>query len=252
VVKNSTWVPYAGENALLLALVLLFAAVLLAYSGTKLRRPVVVKRPGRAVRAFMIAIWALSIYTFLVAVSTYAAQWHQVQLPTTDYPRNRIAPVTMLATVATFLIVLYITRKYGWKTSLGSAFVGAATAPMIFELPFDLIVMGRTYPPIPPSPILYRELFFFPLFLVEVSTISLLTLLPSMKISKYTLYSAAGMFFVFAVWALFGFRFPADWTAYSLNASSKILGFVTVITLFVDNISPDSIRSVVSKTPVSG
>ena len=48
-------------------------------------------------------------------------------------------------------------------------------------------------------PILYRELFFFPLFLVEVSTISLLTLLPSMKISKYTLYSAAGMFFVFAV-----------------------------------------------------
>jgi len=62
------------------------------------------------------------------------------------------------------------------------------------------------------------------------------------------------MFFVFAVWALFGFRFPADWTAYSLNASSKILSFVTAITLFVDNISPDSIPliSVVSKMPVSG
>jgi hypothetical protein len=74
-----------------------------------------------------------------------------------------------------------------------SAFVGTAAAPMISELPFDLIVMGRTYPPIPPSPTLYRLLFFLPLFVVEISTFSLLTLSPLTRLSKDTLFSLAGV-----------------------------------------------------------
>jgi hypothetical protein len=54
---------------------------------------------------------------------------------------------------------------------------------MIFEFPFDLIVMRRTNPPLPTHPMLYRQLFFLPLFLVEFSTVSLLTLLPSMRVT---------------------------------------------------------------------
>jgi hypothetical protein len=104
---------------------------------------------------------------------------------------------------------------------------------MIFELPFDLIVMWRTYPPIPPSPTLFRLLFFLPLFLVELSTFSLLALSPLTKLTKYTLFSLAGVFFVFAVWALLGFTYPAEPISYALNGASKVLSFVTAVTFFL-------------------
>ena len=47
------------------------------------------------------------------------------------------------------------------------------------------IVMARTNPPIPDAHILmlYRVLFFLPLFRVEFSTVSLPTLLPSMRVT---------------------------------------------------------------------
>jgi hypothetical protein len=104
---------------------------------------------------------------------------------------------------------------------------------MLFELPLDLIVAARVVPPIPPRPELFRALFFFPLFIVEFSTVSLLALLPAMRITRGALYALAAMFAVFAVWATFGFGYPAapvDWT---LNVVSKILCFVAATLLFV-------------------
>jgi hypothetical protein len=140
---------------------------------------------------------------------------------------------TGICGVATFIVIVYLARHHELKVALGSAFVGTAAAPMIFELPFDLIVMSRTYPPIPPFPNLFRLLFFLPLFLVEISTFSLLTLSSLTKLSKYTLFSLASMFFVFAVWAFFGFSYPSDPIPFALNGISKILSFVTAITLFL-------------------
>jgi hypothetical protein len=130
-------------------------------------------------------------------------------------------------------VILYLTRRWGWKVALASAVIGAAAAPMIFELPFDLIVMARTNPPIPTHPMLYRQLFFLPLFLVELSTIFLLTLLPSVRVTAYACYAVAGMFVVFAVWAAFGFAFPAEPLPFALNVIAKILCFVAAIMLFV-------------------
>jgi hypothetical protein len=80
---------------------------------------------------------------------------------------------------------------------------------------------------------LYRLLFFLPLFLVEFSTVSLLTLLPSVRVTAYAAYALAGMFAVFAVWAAFGFAFPSEPLPLALNVISKILCFVAAITLFV-------------------
>ena len=93
--------------------------------------------------------------------------------------------------------------------------------------------MARTNPPIPTRPMLYRQLFFLPLFLVELSTISLLTLLPSARVTAYTCYAVTAMFVVFAVWAAFGFAFPAKPLPLTLNVMSKILCFVAAIMLFV-------------------
>jgi hypothetical protein len=97
----------------------------------------------------MIIMWFLSICTFLVAHYTYGVQLYRVR-PFSKPPVDRIAPITVLAVAATFFIILYIARTHKWEVALGSAFVGAAAAPMIFELPFDLIVMGMTYSPLPP------------------------------------------------------------------------------------------------------
>jgi hypothetical protein len=130
-----------------------------------------------------------------------------------------------------FFIILYLTGRYGWKAALASALDGAA-APMFFELPFDLILMGRTYPAVPPNPVLYRALIILPLFLVELSTISLLAFLPSMRITRHALYALAGMFAVFAVWAAFGFGLPTEPLSRTLNIVSKMLCFVAAM-LFV-------------------
>jgi len=79
----------------------------------------------------------------------------------------------------------------------------------------------------------YRLLFFLPLFLVEVSTVSLLTLLPSMRVTAYAAYAVAGMFAGFAVWAAFGFAFPTEPLPLALNVISKSLCFIAAIMLFV-------------------
>jgi hypothetical protein len=54
-------------------------------------------------------------------------------------------------------------------------------AAAIFELPFDVIIWTRIYPPVPPDPELYR---FAPLVPLEVTTLSLLTLTPTARLSR--------------------------------------------------------------------
>jgi len=93
--------------------------------------------------------------------------------------------------------------------------------------------MARIYPPIPPNPALYRALFFLPLFVIEITTLSLLTMSPLVKLSKGALFALASMLAVFAVWALFGFAYPSAPIPTALNILSKILAFVTVLCLFL-------------------
>ena len=115
--------------------------------------------------------------------------------------------------------------------ALGNAILGAMAAPWIFELPFDLIIVGQVYTPLPATP--FRGLYFLPLFLIEISTFSLLTLSPLGRLSRATLFSLAGMFLVFAIWAAFGFAYPGTPIPIALNALSKVLCFVAAITLFL-------------------
>jgi hypothetical protein len=115
--------------------------------------------------------------------------------------------------------------------ALGNAILGTLAAPWIFELPFDLIVLGKVYTPLPATP--FRGLYFLPLFLIELSTFSLLTLSPLVRVSRATLFTLAGMFFVFAIWAVFGFAYPGTPIPIALNAISKVLCFVAAITLFL-------------------
>jgi len=201
------WMSYGGGEAIILAIVLLAVAGGFAYAGKRLRTPLTVTQPGSTTVGFMIAIWLLAIYNVLVATYVYGLQVKQAY---PGFVAARVRVGTFVDALVTFFVILYLTWRWGWKVALASAIIGTAAAPMIFELPFDLIIMARTNPPIPSHPMLYRQLFFLPLFLVEFST----------------------MFVVFAIWAAFGFAFPAEPLPLALNVVSKILCFVAAIMLF--------------------
>ena len=230
--QPASWVSYSSGEAILLAIVLLVVACGFVYAGKRLRAPLRVAQPGGTAAAFMIAIWLLAIYNFLVATFVYGLQVEQAY-PGFVAPRVIVGKFTFVDASVTFFVILYLTRRWGWKVALASAVIGTAAALMIFEFPFDLIIMARTDPPIPTHTMLYPQMFFLPLFLLQFSTVSLLTLLPSMRVTAYASYAVAGMFAVFAVWAAFGFAFPAEPLPLALNIISKILCFVAAIMLFV-------------------
>jgi hypothetical protein len=229
---SAPWVPYEGNAAIVLAIVLLLVAAGFAYAGTRLRAPLRVTRPELTVTWFMIAIWLLANYSVIIVWWVYGLQVREAY-PNFVAPRLHRVGTFLVDAPVTFFVILYLTRRWGWKVALASAAVGTASAPMIFEFPFDLIIMWRSNPPIPAAPVLYRQLLCLSLFLWEFTTVSLLTLLPSMRVTAYAAYAVAGMFAVFAIWAELGFAFPSEPLPLVLNIISKILCFVAAIMLFV-------------------
>ena len=231
-----TWAPYAGSDALVLTAVLFALAAGSAYLGSRLRRPISPGRPGRAAGFFLIAIWVVSLlafvidsvsYGYILKASNLVAVYQSYTAP------NPVSPVTDAAAAAAFVIIVLLNRKYGIGAALLGGLVGAASGAMIFELPFDLIVLNRIYPPIPPAPLVFRLLFFLPLFLLELSTMSFLTFSRLTRLSKYTLYSLAGFLSVLGVWAAFGFPYPSDPLITAFNDISKVVAFVVAASLFV-------------------
>src|SRR5215472_10227842 len=223
---NVGWVSYGGDARIELAAGLLAAAGCVAYAGFRLRRPLRATRPPTSVVVLMFSLWAVSLIAFVAGLAVYVKEFVH------DYPHihsgvtNPITPVTLLCAVTIFAVIMTRTR---WRprTRLGSALVGPMAAPMIFELPFDLIVMARTYPPLFPHPAFYRAVFFTPLFLIEVTTLWLLTLSPMVRVRKSSFFCFALMLGVFGIWALSGFGYPNAALPITMNVISKILAFVT-------------------------
>jgi len=226
------WVPYSGNSAIILGVILLVIAGVFTFFGFKLKDSLKVKMPGKAVAGVLVAAWILSILTWFVNIGIYTLQMQQEKLIGT-IPNNPITKFTLSFAFLSFLTIFQINVKKGPKAAFWSAALAAMAGPMIFEFPFDLIVMGRTYPPIPPDPMALRALFFFPLFLVELTTISLMFFSPLFKVTKYTLYSLAGMFFVFAIWGFLSFSFAYTIGFLILNVAAKALAFVIVVTVFL-------------------
>jgi len=235
---NGGWLSYSGDAKIELAAGLLAVAGCAAYAGIRLRRPIRAVRPPTSVVVLMFSLWGAALVAFLAGLAVYIKQFVHDYPHITSGVHNPITRVTLLAAVAIFGMIL---SRTGWRfqTRLGSAVVGAMAAPMIFELPFDLIVMARTYPPLPPDPALYRAVFFTPLILVELTTLWLLTLSPMVRVRKSTFFCFALMTGVFGIWALFGFGYPQAPLPITMNVVSKILAFITALTLFL----PDRLRN---------
>src|ERR1700689_1119998 len=223
------WVSYGGDARIWLPIFLLVAAGGVILAGIRLPLPVRTARPGLVGRGPLIFVWLASIPAFLVALTIYLRLFiHDYGVNTlATEPKDPVAPITFTAVVAVFIIIVISCRSAGIGTRLAGAAIGAIAAPMIFELPFDLIVMARTYPSIPPDPALYRALFFAPLFLIEITTLLLLRQSSMVRLTRATFFSFALMLGVFAVWALSGFGYPSAPLPPAPKIVSKIRAFVT-------------------------
>jgi hypothetical protein len=233
-----TWIGYSGDARMVLAIVLLAAAGAVAYAGIRLPHPLRPPKTSEAAKAFLIGAWAFAIVAFLACVVFYVQQARREHLLHAA-PADPITPITFIG-VGVIFFVLLVSSSRGWRVTLASAAIGALAAPMVFEFPFDLIVMARTYPAITPDPALYRVLFFAPLFLVEFTTLALLALSPMVRLSKAALFFFALMLAVFAVWGLAGFDYPSSPVPFTLNVVSKILAFAVTLSLFLPQRDQDS------------
>ena len=225
------WVSYGGSARIALAGVLAAIVAALVYAGFRLPLPARLPRPSRTIRILLLASWGFAICAFLVCVSIYVTHAIREHVAKAS-PANPITPVTLIGVAVIFCVIAVVHRSRGGP-ALGSAVIGALAAPWIFEFPFDLIVMSRTYPALQPDPALYRALFFAPLLLIAVTTLALLTLSPVARLSRATLLCLAAMLAVFAVWALFGFGYPSAPAPTTFNVVSKIIALITALTLFV-------------------
>ena len=252
----AAWAPYAGTDAVALTVVLLILGIFIAFLGTRLKNPLGTSRPSKTTIVLVILIWVLAILAVLVDSSAYI-RYAQLLVKygllithnsSTAPTPNPVGSVTVLSAVVSFVLIGYLTRKHGIKVALLSAFVGAAVGPMIFELPFDLIVFNMTIA-LPPSPLLFRALYLLPLFLTELATMLLVTFSPLAKLSKYTMFSLAGLFLVFAAWASIGFPYPSDPLPTLLNDVGKVLSFVVAITLFLGDRIDKSTKNQQSSSP---
>lgn len=238
------WIAYQGGEAVVLAVILALTAAVFAGVGWRIKHPIALQRPGLAIGSLVFILWLLSMLMLFVALLAYGVQMQEVHVA---FEQRKPEIGTVFYCIATVFIIAWRTRRFGWKTALYSGLFGAAAAPMLFELPFDLIVMARVYPPLPPNPTLYKALFFCPLFLWEIATIALMAMSPAMRITRGALIALAGMFAVWVVWAAaFGFSYPVETGPWTVNVISKLLCFAAAISLFVWKEKPQADQRIVS------
>lgn len=232
---STLWVSYSGDARILLAVGLAVVAGGLAYLGVRLPLPVRATRPGKKATVVIIVAWVTALLPFAAAAGIYLWKYlHGYRL--TGMPADHVAPVTFTAVAAVFVIIL--TRSPGgFRTRLASAAIAAMVAPMIFEFPFDLIIMERVWVYLP-LPAWYWALTFVPLFTIEFTTLLLLRLSPAVRVTRATFITFALMIGVFAVWALAGFGYPSTPVPFALNVVSKLLAFAVVLTLFFPRQGP--------------
>jgi hypothetical protein len=218
------WSPYSGSAALVISLVLFAVGFSLVFLGKRLTKDFKFPMPGKVLKVVIVLVWALSILLVLPLFKQVAIETGQSSLGT-----GPVLPITLASAVCTFAIVAYVTRRGGILAALGNGFAGAVAGPMVFELPFILIITPVVTTRVP------HPLFLFVTFLVVIlSTLALPLFSSRFAVTRYSLYLGGAMILVFGVWALLtGYSPPSDPVSFTLNAVSKVLGFAAVAAGFV-------------------
>jgi len=218
------WRAFSGLGSVVLAAVLLVAAAGCVLLGRK--NGVRVPRPGRAGKVIIVLAWILSILLVLPLFKEVATRTGQSAFGT-----GPVLPITLASAVGAFVAVAYLTRGGGLAPALGNGFAAAVAGPMVFELPFILIITPNVTTKVP------HPLLLFTFFLLVILTTLCLPLFSTrFSPNRYSLYLLGAMLAVFGLWALAtGYSPPGDPVSFTLNAVSKVLGFAAVSAGFVGN-----------------
>ena len=219
--SNAPWIAYHFPTSLLLACILLIVGIGLVLLGRRLKSRVQVPHPGGMLKLILIAVWVLSLSILLRGYLL------RKRLFPGAIQSGPVFPITIALAICTFVYLAYIYRREGITTMLGNGFLGAAAGPMVFEFPFDLIVLPQVK-----APTTYMIAFFVPLLVAVLLTLSVFMLSSRVSLTKYSLYSAGAMFKVLAAWALIGFSYPSEPASFILNAVAKVLSFISIAALF--------------------
>jgi hypothetical protein len=214
------WRAYSGADGAALALVLLLLGAGAVLLGRRRREGMKLPLPRRGTKVLVLLVWALSILLVLPMFRQVARETGQSVLGL-----GPVFPITLASALVTFAAVAYLTREGGALAALGNGFAAAAAGPMVFELPFVLIITPVATTRVP------HPLVLFSTFLVVIlTTLALPTFSSRFSVTRNSLYLLGAMLVVFAAWALAtGYAPPADAVSFSLNAVSKVLGFAAVL-----------------------
>jgi len=111
--------------------VALFVVVVFLYLGLWLKASLAPARPGKVIFVHVVLVCLASLIAFAIDEGTYVwvlEEAYPVGVHQSYTEPNPITPIMEVRVVITFFVILFLTRK----------------------LRFDLIVLGRIYPPIPP------------------------------------------------------------------------------------------------------
>jgi hypothetical protein len=220
---SGSWKPYTFPGSAIVASLLFIVGLGLIVLGRRLQDRVRVPHPGQVLKLVHIVFWALLMLFFLVSFTVLTVRTQGA----TRTGLGPIFPITAACAVGTFIYLVCISRRDGVLAALGNGLVGAAAGPMVFEFPFDLIVIPQIN-----APASFLAAYFVPLDIAVLITLSLLLISRRVFLTRYSLYAFGAMFLVFAVWAEFGFAYPSTPLSFALNAISKVLGFIAVAALF--------------------
>jgi hypothetical protein len=217
------WRAYSGSAAASLGVLLLLLGLGVVLLGTRVREGIRPAMPGRALKVATVVVWAVTIFLILGVFKQVAARTGQSSLGV-----GPVFPITLASAACAFFAIAYLTRGGGALAALGNGFAGAMAGPMVFELPFLLIITPMVTTKVP------HPLFsFFDFLVVILATLALPFFSSRFAVTRYSLYLLGGMVVVFAAWALItGYAPPADPVSFALNATSKVLGFASVVAGF--------------------
>jgi hypothetical protein len=213
---------------LVLSLILFLISAGIFLAGRRMRGEIKLPKMGKVLGAIVVIIWAFSIFFF-----------HQINIEYAKYTGGAanlgpIFPITIVSAIVTFCYVAYATRRGGPLSSLGNGFLGFVAGPMVFELPFVLIII-----PLVKAPLVAEIFFLVPLFTIVITTLSLLLLSRKIALTKNAVYLFGAMMFVFALWALDGYSYPSNLLIIALNGISKVLSFACIGALFLQKSQTD-------------
>src|ERR1022692_3288371 len=153
------WNPYSGYAAVLLSLILFAVGFGVVILGRRLTKDFKLPMPGKRLKVVIVLVWVLSILVVLRLFRNVARDTGQ-----SVGNIGPVFPITLASAFCVFLFIAYVSRRDGIGAALGNAFAGAAAGPMVFELPFVLIITPVV------TTAIHSGLFLFAAFLVVILT----------------------------------------------------------------------------------